>query len=94
MGAPLAMNALPRPDLDDPDESAAQAEAADALGRSELLRDALLGVIERHEPDVARLMRGETPEQPMSARLLGRTIQAQAIWFQLLAIAEQNRDMR
>lgn len=83
-----------RPDLDDPDESAAQAEASDSLGRSELLRDALLGVIERHEPDVARLLRGEPPVQPMTTRLLARTIQAQAIWFQLLAIAEQNRDMR
>ncbi|HEU4459271.1 MAG TPA: phosphoenolpyruvate carboxylase [Methylibium sp.] len=94
MGVPLALNALPRPDLADPDESAAQAEAADALGRSELLREALLGVIERHEPDVARLMRGEAAQAPMSTRLLARTIQAQAIWFQLLAIAEQNRDMR
>jgi len=82
------------PDLADPDESAAQAEASDALGRSELLRAALLGVIERHEPDVARLMRGETAHAPMTTRLLARTIQAQAIWFQLLAIAEQNRDMR
>jgi len=82
------------PDLADPDESAAQAEASDALGRSELLRAALLGVIERHEPDVARLLRGEAPVQAMGTRLLARTIQAQAIWFQLLSIAEQNRDMR
>jgi phosphoenolpyruvate carboxylase len=30
----------------------------------------------------------------MPAVLLARTLQAQGIWFQLLAIAEQNRDMR
>jgi phosphoenolpyruvate carboxylase len=62
--------------------------------RSELLRTALLDVIERHDPDVARILRGEPPHEQMSTKLLARTIQAQAIWFQLLAIAEQNRDMR
>jgi phosphoenolpyruvate carboxylase len=81
-------------DLADPEETAAITEQADSLARSELLRSALLGVIERHEPEVARLLRGEAPGVPMSTRLLARTIQAQAIWFQLLAIAEQNRDMR
>ena len=83
-----------RPDLADPDESAAGAERADSLARSELLRAALIGVIERYEPEVARVLRGEAPQERMSTRLLARTIQAQAIWFQLLAIAEQNRDMR
>ena len=83
-----------RPDLADPDESAAVAEPADTLARSELLRAALIGVLDRHEPDVARILRGEPAHEQMSTRLLARTIQAQAIWFQLLAIAEQNRDMR
>jgi phosphoenolpyruvate carboxylase len=82
------------PDLADPQEADAGAEAADGLARSELLRAALLDVVERHEPDVARLLRGEPSRAPMTTRLLARTIQAQAIWFQLLAIAEQNRDMR
>jgi len=76
------------------EESAATIETADALARSELLRARLLEVIERHDPDVALLMRGEPSRAPMTTRLLARTIQAQAIWFQLLAIAEQNRDMR
>src|SRR5262245_1523442 len=62
--------------------------------RTELLRTALLDVIERHDPDVARILKGETPHERMSTKLLARTIQAQAIWFQLLAIAEQNRDLR
>lgn len=81
-------------DLTDADESAASVESADSLSRSELLRSALLAVIDRHEPEVARLMRGEPASGPMTTRLLARTIQAQAIWFQLLAIAEENRDMR
>lgn len=81
-------------DLHDADESAASLESADGLGRAELLRGALLEVLDRHEPEAARLLRGEKPQQAMSTRLLARTIQAQAIWFQLLAIAEQNRDMR
>jgi phosphoenolpyruvate carboxylase len=81
-------------DLIDADESAAAAEPAETMARSELLRAALIGVIERYEPEVARVLRGELPSEPMSTRLLARTIQAQAIWFQLLSIAEQNRDMR
>lgn len=85
---------MPLADLHDADESAASLESADALGRAELLRAALLEVLDRHEPEAARLLRGEKPAGTMDNRLLARTIQAQAIWFQLLAIAEQNRDMR
>jgi phosphoenolpyruvate carboxylase len=81
-------------DLGDPDESAAMSETVDGLARSDLLRAALMGVVERYEPDVARVLRGEPTHERMSTRLLARTIQAQAIWFQLLAIAEENRDMR
>ncbi|TXC66568.1 phosphoenolpyruvate carboxylase [Piscinibacter aquaticus] len=85
---------MPLTDLHDADESAASIESADALGRAELLRAALLEVLDRHEPEAARVLRGEKPAGPLDNRLLARTIQAQAIWFQLLAIAEQNRDMR
>ena len=78
-----------RPDLADPDESAAGAERADSLARSELLRAALIGVIERYEPEVARVLRGEAPQERMSTRLLARTIQAQAIWFQLYVLKDR-----
>ena len=78
----------------DAEESAASLESADTLSRSELLRTALVDVVARHEPEVARVLRGEPPQGPMDTRLLSRTLQAQAIWFQLLAIAEENRDMR
>ena len=85
-------------DLRDADESAASLEPSDGLGRAELLYAALLEVLDRHEPTVAKLLRGEPIDEPggqaLSNRLLARTLQAQSIWFQLLAVAEQNRDMR
>ena len=51
-------------------------------------------MIERYEPQAARVLRGQASTEQMSTRLLTRTLQAQGILFQLLAIAEQNRDMR
>jgi phosphoenolpyruvate carboxylase len=54
----------------------------------------LISVVERYEPQVAAVLREERTTAGMSAVLLTRTLQAQGIWFQLLAIAEQNRDMR
>ena len=80
-------------------ETAVQEPGADGFSRSELLRELLIGVIERYDPEVAAALRhGGEPAEPGSAtmtpRLLARTIQAEALWFQLLAIAEQNRDMR
>ena len=80
-------------------ETAVQEPGADGFSRSELLRELLIGVIERYDPEVAAALRhGGEPADPGSAtmtpRLLARTIQAEALWFQLLAIAEQNRDMR
>ncbi len=81
-------------DLIDAEENAASIESADSLSRAELLRSALLDVLDRHEPDAARMIRGDEPIGPVDTRLLARTLQAQVIWFQLLSIAEQNRDMR
>ncbi len=65
-----------------------------AFSRAELLFDLLVGVVQRYEPQVAAVLREERTTAGMSALLLARTLQAQGIWFQLLAIAEQNRDMR
>lgn len=78
--------------------AAAAAAAGDAptrdFSRSAFLRSALLEVIERHDPEVAAILRGDALGQTRSPRLLARTLQAEALWFALLAIAEQNRDMR
>jgi phosphoenolpyruvate carboxylase len=71
-----------------------QRELPGNFSRSELLFELLVGVVKRYEPVVAAVLREERTTANMSAVLLARTLQAQGIWFQLLAIAEQNRDMR
>jgi phosphoenolpyruvate carboxylase len=69
-------------------------EAPGGFSRAELLFDLLIEVVERYEPRVAAVLRGDLTTAGMPAELLARTLQAQSIWFQLLSIAEQNRDMR
>jgi phosphoenolpyruvate carboxylase len=64
------------------------------FSRAELLFDLLVDVVGRYEPEVAAVLREERTTAGMDPVLLARTLQAQGIWFQLLAIAEQNRDMR
>jgi len=71
-----------------------QAEPPGHFSRAALLFDLLVGVVQRYEPEVAAVLREERTTAGMSAVKLARTLQAQGIWFQLLAIAEQNRDMR
>ena len=66
----------------------------DGYSRWELLAHLLTEVVERYEPQAARRLRGEAISGELSPRLLARILQAQSIMFQLLAIAEQNRDMR
>ncbi|HEV3017548.1 MAG TPA: phosphoenolpyruvate carboxylase [Burkholderiaceae bacterium] len=60
----------------------------------ELLLQLLTEVVERHEPLAARVLRGQATTDSLAPRVLVRALQAQGILFQLLAIAEQNRDMR
>jgi phosphoenolpyruvate carboxylase len=69
-------------------------EAPGAFSRAELLFDLLIEVVERYEPGVAAVLKGDLTTTGMPAELLTRTLRAQGIWFQLLSIAEQNRDMR
>jgi phosphoenolpyruvate carboxylase len=71
-----------------------QLQPPEAFSRAALLLELLLGVVQRNEPEVAAVLREERTTADMPAVLLARTLQAQGIWFQLLAIAEQNRDMR
>jgi phosphoenolpyruvate carboxylase len=71
-----------------------QGEPPGTFSRSDLLFELLVGVVQRYEPQVAAVLREERKTADMPAVLLARTLQAQGIWFQLLAIAEQNRDMR
>lgn len=76
------------------DTAAHSSEPPGNFSRSALLFDLLVGVVQRYEPEVAAVLREERTTADMPAVLLARTLQAQGIWFQLLAIAEQNRDMR
>src|SRR5438309_73493 len=70
-------------------------DAPDYLQRTAgLLYDCLLDVIRAHEPDIERVLRGEQLPAGAPAELVGRAIQAQGTWFQLLSIAEQNAAMR
>src|SRR5580693_9018075 len=69
-------------------------ESPGNFSRADLLFDLLVEVIRRYEPEVAAVLREECTTAGMPAVLLAKTLQAQGIWFQLLAIAEQNRDMR
>src|SRR5207302_312095 len=55
---------------------------------------AALDVIRAHEPDIEVVLRGERLPAGAPAELVGRAIQAQGTWFQLLSIAEQNAAMR
>jgi len=66
----------------------------DGYSRWELLAHLLKEVVARHEPDAARVLNGETLERQPASATLCRILQAQSIMFQLLTIAEQNRDMR
>ena len=71
-----------------------QVDPGGNFSRAELLFDLLVEIVQRHEPEVAAVLREERNTTGMAPVLLARTLQAQGIWFQLLAIAEQNRDMR
>jgi phosphoenolpyruvate carboxylase len=74
--------------------NAPQVQPGGNFSRAGLLFDLLVEVVRRYEPEVAAVLREERNTAGMPAVLLARTLQAQGIWFQLLAIAEQNRDMR
>ncbi|MGB6307752.1 MAG: phosphoenolpyruvate carboxylase [Steroidobacteraceae bacterium] len=58
------------------------------------LFELLTEVAQRHQPDVMPMLRNEVTDLGLAPDLLGRALQAQGIWFQLLGIAEQNAAMR
>jgi len=68
--------------------------ASDGFSRATLLRELYLSVFQRLQPDLIPLIEGTQPFGEISPELLSKALRAQGIWFQLLAIAEQNRDMR
>ena len=58
------------------------------------LFELLTQVAARHQPDIVPMLRNEVTDLSLDPDLLGRALQAQGIWFQLLGIAEQNAAMR
>ncbi|HVS26224.1 MAG TPA: phosphoenolpyruvate carboxylase [Burkholderiales bacterium] len=58
------------------------------------LFELLAGIVERHEPRIVPMLRGELRDFDLPPSLLGWALQAQGIWFQLLSIAEENAAMR
>ncbi|TNC13270.1 phosphoenolpyruvate carboxylase [Methylobacterium terricola] len=62
--------------------------ALDVLFRS------LVDVCRRHQPELEATLRGQADIAGMSPELTARALQVQGIWFQLIAIAEQNTAMR
>ena len=59
-----------------------------------LLADLLMQVIRQRQPEVEACLGDLSKVPPDDKSLLLRTLQAQGIWFQLLAIAEENALMR
>lgn len=61
---------------------------------SSFLREMLIEVVKRHLPEVEPTLRGQIDVSHLSDYQVGRAMQAQGIWFQLLSIAEQAYAMR
>src|SRR5262249_58180079 len=72
-----------------------------ALGRDayigqlvDLLFERLLEVVRQRQPEIEADLRGDRPLDDLPPALLLRALQAYGIWFQLLAIAEENATIR
>ena len=63
-------------------------------GAADLLFRLLIEVVRRHQPEIEPLLVGGADIAGFTPELMARALQAQGIWFQLLAIAEQNAAMR
>ncbi len=60
----------------------------------DLLFGLLLDVARRHQPEIEPVLKGGGPVSQLSPELMARALQAQGVFFQLVAIAEQNAAMR
>jgi phosphoenolpyruvate carboxylase len=58
-------------------------------GATKLLFNLLLDVTQRSQPEIEGVLRGVATTHDFRPALIGRALQAQGIWFQLLSIAEQ-----
>ena len=77
-----------------PQRSSALARAAHTNEVIELLLGLLLEVVAEKAPEIESLLLGADSAIQVDAGTLIRTLQAQAIWFQLIGLAEENNAMR
>jgi phosphoenolpyruvate carboxylase len=59
-----------------------------------ILFELLLEVVRQHQPEIEPVLKGGADIYGFTPELMARALQAQGIWFQLIAIAEQNAAMR
>ena len=78
-----------------------QEQREPAIGRDayivqlvDLLFERLLEVVRLRQPEIEPNLRGDRPLDELPPALLLRALQAYGIWFQLLAIAEENATIR
>jgi len=67
---------------------------ASAKGATNLLFNLLLDVVHRRQPEIEAVLCGVATTKDFSPALVGRALQAQGIWFQLLSTAEQAAAMQ
>jgi phosphoenolpyruvate carboxylase len=80
-----------RPDVALPEAVISGTSAQEA---ADLLFRLLIEVVQRHQPELEPVLRGGADTAGLTPELMARALQAQGIWFQLLAIADQNAAMR
>jgi phosphoenolpyruvate carboxylase len=61
---------------------------------ADILFELLLEVVRQHQPEIEPVLKGGADIYGFTPELMARALQAQGIWFQLIAIAEQNAAMR
>jgi phosphoenolpyruvate carboxylase len=66
----------------------------DGEGAGEILFRLLLEVAQRRHPEIASVLVGDAKVADLTPELLSRVFQVHGIWFQLLAIVEQDTAMR
>lgn len=88
------MNEELKPPRIEPEPPQAVISGTSAKEAADLLFQLLIQVVQRHQPEIEPVLRGGANIVGFTPELMARALQAQGIWFQFLAIAEQNAAMR
>ena len=93
-GASVAMNEEFKPQLLAAEGPSPLISGTSVTGAADILYGLLLDVVLKHQPEIEKALTGGADFSAFTPVLMARALQAQGIWFQLLAIAEQNAAMR